>query len=165
MPWTLVGTSQQTQDSLAKLQKNIDKTKSIVLAGGGPTGVEFAWSLDRKCKGLEATRQAAKKELEKLNVKITGNSGVTETTRRAGENVLTLVKADGSKETLETDFFQPIRGITLKHHLHQLHPLEPNGRLKVTDSLRTSGYENPYLAGDAENADSYAATIREASGK
>lgn len=181
MPWKLVGTSQQTHDSLAKLRKQVDQAKSIVVAGGGPTGVEFAGelgneyaktgkkvitlviteSLPLESKNLEATRQAAKRELERLNVKIIVNARVTETTNKAGGAVLTLVRADGSKETLETDLFVPTWGVAFNTSFAPTSLLEPNGRLKVTDSLRAPGYDNVFLAGDAANADSYAATIRE----
>ncbi|KAK9482093.1 fad binding protein [Lipomyces starkeyi] len=181
MPWKLVGTSQETRDSLAKLRKEVDKARSIVVGGGGPTGVEFAGelgheyaktgkkkvtlviteSLPLESKNLEATRQAAKKELEKLKVKIIANARVTKTTNRAGGNVLGLIKADGSKETLETDLFVPTWGVTFNTSFAPTSLLEPNGRLKVTKSLRAPGYDNVFLAGDAANADSYAATIRE----
>ncbi|KAH6870980.1 hypothetical protein B0T10DRAFT_592908 [Thelonectria olida] len=181
MPWKLVGTSQETRDSLAKLRKEVDKANSIVVGGGGATGVEFAGelgheyaktgkkkvtlviteSLPLESKNLEATRQAAKKELEKLKVKIIANARVTETTNTARGNVLGLIKADGSKETLETDLFVPTWGVTFNTSFAPTSLLEPNGRLRVTTSLRAPSYNNVFLAGDAANADSYAATIRE----
>ena len=181
MPWKLVGTSQDTHDSLAKLREEVDKAKSIVVGGGGPTGVEFAGELgyqyaktDKKkvtlviteslpleSKILEATRQAAKKELEKLKVKIISNARITETTSSAGETLLRLTKADGSKETLETDLFVPTWGVTSNTSFAPPSLLEPDGRLKVTKSLRAPGYDNVFLAGDAASLDSYAAAIRE----
>jgi len=181
MPWKLVGTSQQTHDSLIKLRNQVEKAKSIVVAGGGPTGVEFAGELGHEygktgkktitlvitepmpleSKNLEATRQAAKRELEKLNVKIIGNAKVTDSTDNAGGQVLTLVKADGSQEILEADLFVPTWGVTYNTSFAPASLREPNGRLKVTDSLRAPGYDNVFLAGDAANADCYAATIRE----
>ncbi|KAM0420639.1 hypothetical protein ACHAPT_011555 [Fusarium lateritium] len=182
MPWKLVGTSQETRASLAKLRDAVAKAKSIVVGGGGPTGVEFAGELGHEyaktgtkdvtlmitdklpleSKNLEATRQAAKKELEKLNVKIITSTRVTNTTNKAGgRSILELTKADGTKETLETDLFVPTWGVTFNTSFAPSSLLEPNGRLKVTTTLRAPGYDNVFLAGDAANADSYAATIRE----
>ncbi|RSL43287.1 hypothetical protein CEP53_011764 [Fusarium sp. AF-6] len=182
MPWKLVGTSQETRSSLAKLRDAVDKAKSIVVGGGGPTGVEFAGELGHEyagtgkkqvtlvvtdklpleSKNLEATRQAAMKELEKLNVKVITNARVTNTTNKAGGgSILELTKADGTKEILETDLFVPTWGVTFNTSFAPSSLLESNGRLKVTSSHRAPGYDNVFLAGDAANADSYAATLRE----
>ncbi|KAJ4142518.1 hypothetical protein NW754_009960 [Fusarium falciforme] len=183
MPWKLVGTPQETRDSLAKLRDAVDKAKSIVVGGGGPTGVEFAGELGHEyartgkkevalviidklpleSKNLEATRQAAKKELEKLKVKVITSARITNTTHKTGggRSILELTKPDGTKEMLETDLFVPTWGVTFNTSFAPSVLLEPNGRLKVTSSLRAPGYDNVFLAGDAANADSYAATIRE----
>ncbi|KAK9243132.1 fad binding protein [Lipomyces tetrasporus] len=181
-PWKLVGTSQETHDSLAKLRNEVKKAKSIVVGGGGPTGVEFAGELGHEyakagvkkvtlviteshpleAKNLAATRQAARKELEKLKVNIIANARVTDTsTNSAGGKVLELTKADGTKETLEADLFVPTWGVKFNTSFAPASLLEPNGRIKVTKSLRAPGYDNVFLAGDPANADSYAATIRE----
>ncbi|KAH7249248.1 hypothetical protein B0J15DRAFT_561582 [Fusarium solani] len=182
MPWKLVGTSQETRSSLAKLRDAVDKAKSIVVGGGGPTGVEFAGELGHEyakagkkdvtlvitdklpleSKNLEATRQAAKKELEKLKVKVIPSARVTNTTHKdGGGSILELTKADGTKQVLETDLFVPTWGVTFNTSFAPSSLLELNGRLKVTSSLRAPGYDNVFLAGDAANAESYAATIRE----
>ncbi|EEU42306.1 uncharacterized protein NECHADRAFT_80122 [Fusarium vanettenii 77-13-4] len=182
MPWKLVGTSRETRSSLVKLRDAVDKAKSIIVGGGGPTGVEFAGELGHEyakaskkevilviadklpleSKNLEATRQAAKKELEKLKVKVITSARITNTTHKdGGGSILELTKADGTKEMLETDLFVPTWGVTYNTSFAPSSLLEPNGRLKVTSSLRAPGYDNVFLAGDAANADSYAATIRE----
>ncbi|KAM5354718.1 hypothetical protein ACJ41O_001365 [Fusarium nematophilum] len=181
MPWKMVGASHQTRDSLASLRNAVDKAKSIVVGGGGPTGVEFAGelghayakmgkkevtlvitdSLPLESKNLEATRRSAKKELEKLKVKIITNARVAETNNSTGGTVLELLRADGSKETLQTDLFVPTWGVTSNTSFAPTRLLEPDGRLKVTTSLQAPGYGNVFLAGDAANADCYAATIRE----
>ncbi|RSL41665.1 hypothetical protein CEP54_015744 [Fusarium duplospermum] len=182
MPWKLVGTSQETRSSLAKLRDAVDKAKSIIVGGGGPTGVEFAgelgyqyaktgkkqvtlvvtYKLPLESKNLEATRQAAMKELEKLNVKVITNARITNTTHEAGGgSTLELKKTDGTNRMLEADLFVPTWGVTFNTSFAPSSLLGSNGRLKVTSSLRAPGYDNVFLAGDAANADSYAATIRE----
>lgn len=72
-----------------------------------------------------------------------------------------LIKADGSKKILEADLFVPTWGVRFNTSFAPTSLLEPNGRLRVAASLRAPSYDNVFLAGDAANADSYAATIRE----
>jgi NADH dehydrogenase FAD-containing subunit len=181
MPWKLLGTSHETHRALDKLRKEVKKASSIVVAGGGPTGVEFAGELGHEfakaekksvilviteshpleSKNLEATRLAARRELEKLKIKIISNARITENTSKDGVTTLTLTKVDGSKESLETDLFVPTWGVISNTSFAPSSLREQNGRLKVTQSLRAPGYDNVFLAGDAANADCYAATIRE----
>lgn len=181
MPWKLVGTSHETHAALDKLRLEVDEANSIVVAGGGSTGVEFAGELGNKyakaaeksvtlvitesypleSKNLEATRLAALRELQRLRIKIISNARITDTKEKDGKTILTLTKVDGSVESLETDLFVPTWGVTYNTSFAPSSLREQNGRLKVTQSLRAPGYDNVFLAGDAANADCYAATIRE----
>ncbi|KAJ4299817.1 hypothetical protein N0V90_005063 [Kalmusia sp. IMI 367209] len=182
MPWKLVGTHQQTHAALDKLRREVSRAKSIVVAGGGPTGVEFAGELGYEYAkaGLkevtlvisealplssicfESTRVAAKKELEKLNVRVVVNARVRETAiTRRGQKTLEVTHSDGTIETLETDLFAPTWGVRYNTSFAPASMLEPNGRLKVTGSLRAPGYDNVFLLGDAANLPTYGASVRE----
>ncbi|KAI3324939.1 putative apoptosis-inducing factor [Xylariaceae sp. AK1471] len=102
MPWKEVGTSAQTRASLAELRAGIRTARSIVVAGAGVTGVEFAGELGSAYgKGKEKTgrkkeitlvgadalplaktlrdsvRETAKHELEKLGVRYIGGAKMT----------------------------------------------------------------------------------------
>lgn len=180
VPWKLVGTSENTHDSFSKLRKEVEDATSIVIAGAGPTGVEFAGELgyEYATKGkkkvtlimteslpleprvMEVTRQAAKRELEKLNVTMIPNARITDTS--SDGKIVEITKSDGTKETLKTDLFVPTWGIKFNTSFAPSSLLEANGRLKVTNTLRAPGYDNAFLVGDAANLESYAAALREA---
>lgn len=183
MPWKLVGDHQKTHDALTKLRNEVHSANSIVVGGGGPTGVEFAGelgyqyakegkkkvtlviseSLPLESRVMQETRVAAKKELEKLNVTIITNARVTTSeTRGTGRKVLELTSIDGTKTALETDLFVPTWGVKFNTSFAPVFLLDANGRLKVTKSLRAPGYDNAFLVGDAANLDSYSARVREA---
>ncbi|PVH99774.1 FAD/NAD(P)-binding domain-containing protein [Periconia macrospinosa] len=185
MPWKLVGSSDDTKTALSRLRQEIQSAKSIVIGGGGPTGVEFAGelayeyaregaqksitlvmsdSLPLPAIVMTATRQAAKKELEKLDVNIIANAKITETPsdQVPGKRMLGITKTDGSKQSLEADLFVPTWGVKFNTGFAPPSMLENDGRLKVTKQLRAPGYENVFAVGDAANLDSYAAAVREA---
>lgn len=44
-PWKAGGTYEEMLESLHEVQKKVEKAESIVIAGGGPTGVELAGEL------------------------------------------------------------------------------------------------------------------------
>ncbi|CAI6332921.1 unnamed protein product [Periconia digitata] len=183
MPWKLVGSSEDTRTALAHLRDKIEKASSIVVGGGGPTGVEVAGELayeyaraGRKKvllvmsdalplppRVMDATRQAARRELEKLGVNIIANAKVAEVDSGAGNaRRLAINKSDGSQTTLEADLFLPTWGVEYNTAFAPSSMLEEDGRLKVTEQLRAPGYQNAFLVGDAASLDSYAASVREA---
>ncbi|KAF2168815.1 hypothetical protein M409DRAFT_65201 [Zasmidium cellare ATCC 36951] len=169
MPWKLVGNQQETRAALAKMRTDIAKAKSIVVAGGGPTGVELAGELGYEyattgkkkvtlvmtenqpldCRLMTSTRLATREELERLNSSIDEKGGYA----------LELTHNDGTKEALHTDLFLPTWGIRYNTSFAPPSLLEPNGRLKVTNTLRSPNYDNVFLVGDAANLDSYAARV------
>jgi NADH dehydrogenase FAD-containing subunit len=182
MPWKLIGTTQETKTALDKLRSDVKKADSIVVGGGGPTGVEFAGELGYEyakarnkkvtlimsdplpldSRVRDATRIAAKKELEKLNVIIIADARVTKVRdNNVGGKIIELTKSDGTQETLETDLFTPTWGVKFNTSFAPPSLQESNGRLKVTKTLRSPGYNNVFLVGDCANMDSYAAMVRE----
>ncbi|KAI0909059.1 putative FAD binding protein [Ustulina deusta] len=100
MPWKEVGTSAQTRARLADLRARIREARTIVVAGAGLTGVEFAGELGSAygkaglkeitlvgagALPLEArvradVRETARRELEKLGVRYIGGAKATATT-------------------------------------------------------------------------------------
>lgn len=97
VPWKALGSVDETRASISKLRAQIDAASSIVIAGAGPTGVEFAGELGAaygksgkkkitllstdplplESRIKEGVRLTAKKELEKLGVEYIGNARVT----------------------------------------------------------------------------------------
>ncbi|KAI0405202.1 putative FAD binding protein [Xylaria palmicola] len=138
MPWKELGSSAQTRAAIAGLRAAIRDARSIVVAGAGLTGVEFAGELGsaygkaglkeitlvgadtlplEKQRLKQSVRETAKHELEKLGVKYIGGAKVT-TTKTAGgggdddaSGTVTLTRADGTAETLAADLVVPAAGV------------------------------------------------------
>ena len=140
LPFKPIGTHEETLVALHSLQKQINVAKSIVVAGGGPTGVETAGELAAAYGGeksitlivsdehvlqashvLPSISKVVEKDLQKLGVKLIRNTQVKETqmdntetkkdTSVAQTNTLTL--SDGS--TLSTDLYLPLFGVKIEH--------------------------------------------------
>ena len=169
MPWKLVGDSSETHGALSKLRDDIDKAGSIVVGGGGATGVElagelgYAYAQSGKKKVtlitsnntvleqriMDRVRADAHHELEKLNIRLLTSTAVTRTTTTtSGTTILELKKSDGTTETIETDLFVPTWGMTFNSDFAPPGMRLPNGRLKVTKTMQAIGYENAFIIGD-----------------
>lgn len=182
MPWKLGETEEQTHIALARMRSDIERAETIVVGGAGPTGVEFAGELGYEyakigkkkvtlvmadahpfeSRVMPATRMAAVKELEKLGVSLLTKTRITKVSKsERGGQTLELTKNDGSRSTLEAALFVPTWGVKYNTTFAPDALKEANGQLKVTSTLRSPGYDNVFLVGDAAKLDSYAAAVRE----
>ncbi|KAK4499804.1 hypothetical protein PRZ48_007990 [Zasmidium cellare] len=183
MPWKMVGSPKETRAVLSKVRTDMFKAHSIVVAGGGPTGVELAGELGYEyattgkkkvtlvmadaqpldTRLMPSTRLAARKELEKLNVNIISDTKLSRSAaNEKGGYTLELTHHNGVKETMHTDILLPTWGIRYNTSFAPPSLLEPNSRLRVNGTLRSPNYDNVFVVGDAANLDSYAARVREA---
>ncbi|KAF7546925.1 hypothetical protein G7Z17_g8081 [Cylindrodendrum hubeiense] len=174
MPWKLVGDSATTHAALAKLRDGVKKAKSIVIGGGGATGVEVAGELGYtyakagkknitlitsdttvlEKRILDRVRTDAHNELKKLKVNLITSTKVTNVTPDAkGATILELTKLDGTTETIETDLFVPTWGMNFNSDFAPADMRLPNGRLKVTGTMQASGYENAFIVGDVADCE------------
>ncbi|KAI1462305.1 FAD/NAD(P)-binding domain-containing protein [Annulohypoxylon moriforme] len=179
MPWKALGTAEETRAAIAKLQAQIDAASSIVVAGAGATGVEFAGELGaaygksgRKKITLlstdplplesrlkESVRVGTKKELEKLGVEYIGNARVTSgavPNSKGGKEVTMEVNSDGEKsapttKTLAADLVIPTYGAKPNTSFvpPSLISTSSPGRLLQDTSLRSPSYPNIFVLGDA----------------
>lgn len=183
MPWKALPTEESTRAAMDRLRQDVKQASSIVVGGGGPTGIEFAGELGTEYglagtksitivlsqslplgpEVMEATRQAAQRELKKLNVRIVANAKVTEINPGASSTTtLHLTKEDGTVERLKTDLFVPTWGVRYNTSFAPSTMLGNDGRLKVTKTLQIPGHDNAFAIGDAANLPSYSAAVREA---
>ncbi|ORY71229.1 uncharacterized protein BCR38DRAFT_416203 [Pseudomassariella vexata] len=184
MPWKNVGTSQQTRAAIAQLQEGIKNAESIVVGGAGATGVEFAGelgseyakfgkksvtiisseSLPLELRLKDGVREAAKKELEKMKIKVITDAKVTHVSEFGpdGQKILELTAKDGSKTTLKTDLYVPTHGATYNTQFAPVSMQDANKRLHQNTFLRAPGYENVFVLGDAGNLEVAQATASEA---
>ena len=184
LPFKSVGTHQETLAALHSLQKQIDVANSIVLAGGGPTGVETAGELAAAYGGgkditliisgehalqasnvLSSVSQAVERDLQKLGVRLVRNTQVkgvqtdTEEEKDAVERT-TLTLSNGS--TLVTDLYLPLFGVQVNTGFVPLSLLDSAGNLDLDKTMRVVGTKNVWGIGDVGNIESKQLTVTDA---
>lgn len=178
LPWKSLGSVDMTRAAIVRLREQIDRAQSIVVAGAGATGVEFAGELGaafaqagkKKVTLLSAealplesrlqdrVRETAKKELEKLNVDILTNVRVDSVSPESGgaDGALQIefeqATADGASvpQRLTADLFVPTYGLVYNTSFAPAHMLDSTSSRLIQDpDLRARGYSNIFVVGDA----------------
>ena len=187
LPFKPLGTHEETLAALHSLQKQIDAAKSIVVAGGGPTGVETAGELAAAYGGekgitlivsdehvlqsshvLPSISQVVEKDLQKLGVKLIRNTQVKETqmdnveTKRdtAVATKSTLTLSDGS--SLVTDLYLPLFGVKMNTGFVPPSLLDSAGNLALDKTMRVTRTENIWGIGDVGNLEAKQLTVTDA---
>ncbi|OTA61263.1 FAD/NAD(P)-binding domain-containing protein [Hypoxylon sp. EC38] len=174
MPWKAVGTTEATRTAITQLQKQIDAAKSIVVAGAGATGVEFAGELGAaygksgkkkitilstdplplESRIQDRVRATAKKELEKLGVKYIGSAKlVSANPKSKGEEkeIKIEVNSNGktTTQTLTADLLIPTYGAEFNTSFAPSSMVSSSGRLLQNPDLRAPNHSNIFIVGDA----------------
>lgn len=164
LPFTTVGTYEDSLGGLHSLQKKVSDAKSIVIAGAGPTGVETAAELgytygeskqvtliiggDVPLPGLRPeVGKTAAIELERLHVKILHGVRVTSLDKLSDQVSITL----SSGKKVEADLFLPLYGMRPNTRFVPAQLLDEQGSLKMDKTLRATGLDNVWGVGDAGN--------------
>lgn len=160
-----------------KFRRGMSQAKSIVIAGGGPTGIETAGELGEHLNGtsgwfsgklenpkvqitvvtsgsqvLPALRSSIAKKAEgllaRLGVTVVKDTKVVNVQPPSEEKTTTAITlSDGS--VLEADIYIPAVGTTTNTSFIDKDLLIADGRVKVTDTLRVEGAgERVYAVGD-----------------
>jgi NADH dehydrogenase FAD-containing subunit len=166
VPVKTLGSYKETVNQLHNIQTQIDSaaTKSIVVAGSGPAGVEVAAELGyRYGKNKEKTitlvadgprvldmlsesvARVAESTLTKLGVHIIRNARVSES--RDKHVYLSTGKV------LPADVYLPLFGVRANTSFLPEHLLDENKYLILESSLRVKGLHNIWGVGDVGNAD------------
>lgn len=115
--WTLHGDHQATLDAFKQVKEALPAAKSILIAGGGPAGVEVAGEIGHIYKGKDITLLSggthllprfesstpgsrAEKRLAALNVKVSHNLRIVSSKTVDNERV-SLSFSDGSTKTVD----------------------------------------------------------------
>lgn len=169
MPWKMLDTSAHTFDSIHSIQQKVKSSETIVVVGGGATGIETAGELGFEyakngTKDVyfihsgalplgdhikDSVRKQARDELEKLNVKIISNTTVTSTTPAGDNVVLQLTAADGTTKSLTTGAYLPTMGMVPNTSFLPPSMLDTYGFVKQTTTLQAEGHKNIFVIGDA----------------
>ncbi|KAI1262484.1 putative FAD binding protein [Xylariaceae sp. FL1019] len=168
MPWKELSSTAATKASIAKLQSDIRAAKSIIVAGAGVTGCEFAGELGSaygksktktiKLIGNEALpltspikdsiRKTVRNELAKMNIEYIPNARITTPTTSS----VLLTKPDGSTQTLHADLIVPTFGVTPNTQFAPSSMIDPpSSRLIQDPTLRSPSHSNIFILGDAGN--------------
>lgn len=179
MPWKALGTTEETRTAITQLQKQIDAAQSIVVAGAGATGVEFAGELGAayaksgkkkvtilstdplplESRIQDHVRATAKKELEKLGVKYIGGAKLVSANpnpKAKGQEEKEIeieVNSNGktTTQTLTADLLIPTYGAAFNTSFAPSSMLSSDGRLQQNPDLRAPDHSNIFIVGDAGN--------------
>ncbi|GAM40048.1 hypothetical protein TCE0_034r12089 [Talaromyces pinophilus] len=168
-----LGSTEATKDALHEFQELVEKSKTIVVAGAGPTGVEIAGELGyeyRKSKkiilvtsgntvletAIPSVSKTALGMLRDLNVEVKLQTKVNRSSRikREGPNQIEISLSDGT--TLSTDLYIPTSGIVPNSSYIPDKYLNANGFVKVDEYFQVKGLENQHVwaIGDVSDLES-----------
>ncbi|KAK4241221.1 hypothetical protein C8A03DRAFT_12499 [Achaetomium macrosporum] len=171
MPFKNLSSTEKTKDTLHDWSRRIESAKSIIVAGAGATGIEVAGELGQEyavtgkkqitlvsdqelpltSKFKRDVRETAKKELERLKVKVITNAKVTSSSSGSPNTTITLTKSDGTTTTVTADLVIPTYGITPNTSFLPPSMLDSRAFVKQTPRLRAEGHDNIFVVGDAGN--------------
>lgn len=183
MPWKALDTTESTVAKLRSVQKQIEDAETIVVAGGGITGVEtvgelgyeysrtgrkkvylvHADTLPLASSVMESVRKQTRTELAKLNVQIVPSTKVTKVTSSGGaDTVLELTAADGKTTTLTTQAYIPALGVVPNTAFVPARMLDTNGYVRQTTTLQAADHKDVFVIGDAGSLEDNRAAMADA---
>ncbi|EED19083.1 disulfide oxidoreductase, putative [Talaromyces stipitatus ATCC 10500] len=158
-PFKGLGSTEATRDALHAFQELVKNSKTIVVAGGGPTGVEtagelgFEYGKDKKIilatsgqtvleTAIPSVSKTALGMLRDLNVDVKLQTKVSRSsrTKREGTNQLDIYLSDGN--VLSADLYIPTSGIIPNSSFIPDKYVNTNGFVKVDEYLQVKGFEN-----------------------
>ncbi|CAG9956681.1 unnamed protein product [Clonostachys rosea f. rosea IK726] len=165
LPFKSVGSYEDHLEAWHELQAKIDAAGTIVIAGGGPTGVEVAGELASKFGRtkeitlvensesllygrLPSVSETAERDLEKLGVRMIYKNRATQS---ADDDSHTIHLSKGG--TLTADLFLPLYGVVVNNAFIPDELMDWEGNLKLDSTLRVVGTTNIWGVGDVGNVE------------
>lgn len=156
------------------LQKKVESAKTVIIAGGGPTGVEVAGELaakygsekeitlvvsgDQPMEGaLPSVRASVERDLQKLGVKLMKNTRVTDSRTSTNGKQTTVSLNNGS--TLLTQLYLPLHGVKVNTTFVPGDLLDAKCNLELDQTMRVVGTENIWGIGDVGNLEPKQLTV------
>ncbi|TLD31416.1 hypothetical protein PspLS_02718 [Pyricularia sp. CBS 133598] len=181
VPWKAHGTHEELVQGLRETAESVKNASSIVVAGGGSTGVELAGEIgyeygktkevwlvtgDKELLAGDITASSALSELTKLNVKVRFESRVQSTEKTEdGKIKVTFV---GGGEPIVTDVYLPTMGLTPNTQYIDPKFLNEKNYVAVDEFYRVKGggAEGVWAAGDIVSSPraSFLVTEKQAAG-
>ena len=181
LPLKPVGTHEETLARWKGLQERVGAARSIVVAGGGPTGVELAGELAARYRSEEekmeitivmsgdkpvsaampSVRDVILRDLHKLGVNVMRGARVESVQETASGSSTTttsiITLSDG--QTLEADLYLPAHGIQVNTSFVPKKLLDEEGNVKLDSSMRVTGTSNVWAIGDVGNLEPKQLTV------
>jgi apoptosis-inducing factor 2 len=172
LPFKGLGSTEDTKAALHAWQEKVEAAKSIIVAGGGATGVELAGELGYAyartgqkqitlvtsdplplySRLTDDVRQTAKSKLEALKVRLVSGATVGKIAEASkGPAKIELERASGDRETLTADLFIPTYGVQPNSAFVPSDMLDSKGFVKQNKFLQTERYPNIFAIGDVGN--------------
>jgi apoptosis-inducing factor 2 len=183
VPFKNLSNTEETKAALHSLQKDMAAAKTIVVAGGGSTGLEtageigFEYSQYGKKQVIfvhdnnlplssvfrEDVRRGAINELEKLKVKVIPNTKVTSVQETGkGAKTLELTNNKGEVQTIVADVYLAATGTIPNSSYVPPNMLNSSGYIKQTTFLQAEGYKNIFVIGDVGSLENDTAKVADA---
>lgn len=180
LPFKLIGTYKETVDAWHSLQDQIRGASSIVIAGGGPTGLEVAGEIAARYgakknvtlilssakplanhAGISASVQnVLDSDFTNLGVKVLRNTKVESAEGGSSDGKWSLTLSDGS--TLDADLYLPLHGIQVNTSFVPRELLDDRGNVKQDKTMRVEATENIWAIGDVGNTEPKQLTLTDA---
>lgn len=159
LPWKASGSHAELLEALHGTAEKIRKAKHVVIAGGGPTGVELAGEIrfaypdttvvlissEDRLVGGDSIAGSVENELRRLGVEIRGGLRV-EDTSETSQGKTTVRLSDGT--TLVTDAYLPTMGLRPNTDFLPKSWLNERQYANVDDEMRVQTAENVWAVGD-----------------
>ncbi|KAK2592946.1 hypothetical protein QQS21_009353 [Conoideocrella luteorostrata] len=180
LPLKPLGTHEKTLDAWHALQNRVKDAKTIIVGGGGRTGLEAAGELAARYGKLkeisiilstakplganqninESVRDVLDNDLKKLGVKIIRDTKVQAAKKASDGNSWTIGLSNGN--TLVADLYLPLLGIQVNTSFVPGDLLDASGNVKQERNLRVSETENIWALGDVGNTEPKELTVIDA---
>lgn len=180
LPFKAIGSHKETLEALHNLQGKIKAAQSIVIAGGGPTGVETAGEIAaaygskkkitlvvggdhvlQASKVLPGVSQSVEKDLRKLGVELVHKAKVEEEFVQAEGKIGTKVRLSNG-DTITADLYMLLIGGQVNNEFIPQTLLDADGNLNLDKTMRVKGTDNIYGIGDIGNLEVKQLTVTDA---
>lgn len=170
IPFKSLNSHEETMAAWHQLQQQVDQAKSIVIAGGGATGVETAGELGEKYGNskkitlvlaedkplptlLPSAQKFADKALQDMGVELLRNTRVLEVEEptTAEGSAKTVKLSNGT--SLVADLYLPLYGVRPNTEFVPKHLLDEAGNVNTQPTLRVRGLNNVWAAGDVSDVE------------
>lgn len=174
LPLKPLGSHETNLSAWHELQHKVETAKSIIVSGGGPTGVEVAGELAAKygsrkritlvvsggepvTSGSASVRSVISKDLQKLGVEVITNTRVTDIKQGSADKQTTVTLSSGIERNC--DLHLPLHGISVNTSFVPAHLLDADGNLLLQPDLRVSSTTNVWGIGDVGNIEPKQLTV------